>query len=141
MGAFLWDDRDQDSVIHDHSDHGRSNELMNPLWTRIHRFIWSIRATYYIFCCRNRNWDSPDLMQFWFSFLFFSFLLLLFFWIIQSQAAFVNCLYVARFTILYIQKHKESFQGSESKQRTRGSLQTLYWHSEVTHPSQDPGRS
>ena len=51
--------------------------------------------------------------------------LFLHFWIIQSQAAFVNCLYVARFTILYIQKHKESFQGSESKQRTRGSLQTL----------------
>ena len=67
--------------------------------------------------------------------------LFLHFWIIQSQAAFVNCLYAARFTILHIQKHKESFQGSESKQRTRGSLQTLYWHSEVTHPSQDPGRS
>ena len=30
----------------------------------------AIRATYDIFCCRNRNWDSPDLMQFWFSFLF-----------------------------------------------------------------------
>ena len=44
----------------------------------------AIRATYYIFCCRNRNWDSPDLMQFWFSFLFFFF----FFWIIQSQATF-----------------------------------------------------
>ena len=29
------------------------------------------RATYYIFCCRNRNWDSPDLMNF--DFLFFSF--------------------------------------------------------------------
>ena len=29
------------SVIRDHSDHGRSNELMNPFWTRIHRFIWS----------------------------------------------------------------------------------------------------
>ena len=29
------------SVICDHSDHGRSNEPMNPLWTRIHRFIWS----------------------------------------------------------------------------------------------------
>ena len=57
----------------------------------------TIRATYYIFCCRNRNWDSPDLMQFWF--LFFS--LLFFFWIIQSQAAFVNCLYVARFTIVH----------------------------------------
>ena len=26
--------------------------------------------------------------------------------IIQSQAAFVNCLYVARLTIMYIQKHK-----------------------------------
>ena len=24
----------------------------------------AIRATYYIFCCRNRNWDSPNLMQF-----------------------------------------------------------------------------
>ena len=24
----------------------------------------AIRATYYMFCCRNRNWDSPDLMQF-----------------------------------------------------------------------------
>ena len=24
----------------------------------------AIRATYYIFCCRNRNWNSPDLMQF-----------------------------------------------------------------------------
>ena len=32
----------------------------------------AIRATYYIFCCRNRNWDSPDLMQI--CFLFFSFL-------------------------------------------------------------------
>ena len=29
----------------------------------------SIRATYYIFCCRNRNWHCPDFMQFWFSFL------------------------------------------------------------------------
>ena len=24
----------------------------------------AIRATYYIFCCRYRNWDRPDLMQF-----------------------------------------------------------------------------
>ena len=37
----------------------------------------AIRAAYYIFCCRNRNWDSPDLMQFWF--LFFSFFLFFFF--------------------------------------------------------------
>ena len=26
----------------------------------------AIRAAYYIFCCRKRNWDSPDLMQFFF---------------------------------------------------------------------------
>ena len=24
----------------------------------------AIRATYYIFCSRNRSWDSPDLMKF-----------------------------------------------------------------------------
>ena len=30
------------SAIGNHSDHGRSNEPMNPLWTRIHRFTWSI---------------------------------------------------------------------------------------------------
>ena len=36
----------------------------------------AIRATYYIFCCRNtcRNWNSPDLMQFWFLFFLFLFL-------------------------------------------------------------------
>ena len=64
----------------------------------------AIRATYYIFCFRKRDWDSPDLMQFRFFlgggggllFLFFFFFL-----IIQSQAAFVNCLYVARFTIVH----------------------------------------
>ena len=64
----------------------------------------AIGATYYIFCCRNRNWDSPDLMQFWFlffSFLFYCFCFVLFLWIIQSQAAFVNCLYVAIFTIVH----------------------------------------
>ena len=26
----------------------------------------AIRETHYILCYRNRNWDSPDLMQFWF---------------------------------------------------------------------------
>ena len=42
----------------------------------------AIRATYYIFCCRNRNWDSPDLMQFWYIYIyiyfFFGFCLVLF---------------------------------------------------------------
>ena len=65
----------------------------------------AIRATYYIFCRRNRNWDSPDLLQCWFLFFsFLSFFLVLFFcffWIIQSQAAFVNYQYVARFTIVH----------------------------------------
>ena len=64
----------------------------------------AIRATYYIFCCRNKNSDNPDLTQFWFlffSFHFFSFFFLSFFLIIQSQAEFVNCLYVARFTIVH----------------------------------------
>ena len=67
------------------------------------------------FCCRNRNWDSPDLCNFDFFFgfcfvlvffLFLSlflclFLFLFLFLIIQSQEAFVNCLYVARFTIVH----------------------------------------
>ena len=68
----------------------------------------AIRATYYIFCCRNRNWGSPDLMQFWIFFwlLFcfvsvFVFVFVFFFLIIQSQAAFLNCLHVARFTIVH----------------------------------------
>ena len=42
----------------------------------------AIRATDYIFCCRNRNWDSPDLMQFLFLFnlifFFFGFCFVLF---------------------------------------------------------------
>ena len=38
-GALGW--FGSGSVIRDHSDHGRSNEPMNPLWTRILRFIWS----------------------------------------------------------------------------------------------------
>ena len=57
------------------------------------------------------NWDGPDLMQLWFlsffflfgfCFVLFLFLFVFFFFIIiQSQAAFVNCLYVARFTIVH----------------------------------------
>ena len=54
----------------------------------------------YVFCCRNRNWDSPD---------FVLFLFLFFFLIIQSQAAFVNCLYVARFTIIVHSKTQIKF--------------------------------
>ena len=41
----------------------------------------AIGATYYIFCCWNRNWDSPDLMQFWYMYVHtfgFCFVLFLF---------------------------------------------------------------
>ena len=64
--------------------------------------IIAIRATCYIFCCRNRNWDIVILISllFFFSFFFLSFLFF-FFFIIHSQAAFVNCLYVAKFTIVH----------------------------------------
>ena len=37
----------------------------------------AVRATYYIFCYRNRNWYSPDLMQICFLFFSFFFFLLL----------------------------------------------------------------
>ena len=36
LGAFLWDDPDQDQ---DHSDHGVSKEPRNPLWARISGFL------------------------------------------------------------------------------------------------------
>ena len=91
----------------------------------------AIRATYYIFCCRNRNWDSPDLMQFWIFFFFgfcfvlflfylFSFLVIVFFFflIIQSQAAFVNCLYVERFTIVHSKTHYYYYYYSTCKQNS-----------------------
>ena len=63
----------------------------------------AIRATYYIFCCRNRNWDSPDLnaILIWFDFLLLFFLS----WTIQSKAVVVNCLYVTRFTIVHSKTH------------------------------------
>ena len=91
----------------------------------------AIRATlYYIFCCRNRNWDSPGFkcnfeffyyyyyyylfiyfFYFWLLFCFvfvfvfvfvcLFFLVCFFFLIILSQAALVNCLYITRFTIVH----------------------------------------
>ena len=42
----------------------------------------AIKATYYIFCCKNRNWDSPDLMQFWFLFFLLAFVLFLFLYLL-----------------------------------------------------------
>ena len=60
---------------------------------------YSLRATYYIFCCRNRNWDGPDVMKFWFL-------------NIQSQA--VNCelpkkRYMARFNYCNFKKTNKVF--------------------------------
>ena len=48
------------------------------LYTSKNMINIAIRATYHNFCCRNRNWDSPDLMQFWFLFFLFFFCLLCF---------------------------------------------------------------
>ena len=41
-GAFLWDDPDQDHLWSEITwiIYCRSNNPMNPLWTRIHQFIW-----------------------------------------------------------------------------------------------------
>ena len=52
----------------------------------------AIRKTYYIFCCRNRNWDSPDLMQFFFLllFLFFGFCFVLFLLFVCLFVCFFN---------------------------------------------------
>ena len=45
----------------------------------------AIRAIYYIFCCRNRNWDSPDFFLTFFAILiFFSFLSLSLFFLYNS---------------------------------------------------------
>ena len=44
------------SVIRDHSDHGRLNDPMNPLLTRIQRFIWSTILIQIISKERTLNW-------------------------------------------------------------------------------------
>ena len=52
----------------------------------------TIKATDYIFCCRNRNSDSPDLMQFWF--LFFSFFFRLLFGFVFVFVLFLFCFFL-----------------------------------------------
>ena len=54
----------------------------------------AIRATYYIFCCRNRNWDSPDLMQFWFLFFSFFFLFILFYFFLNNPISSSICKFI-----------------------------------------------
>ena len=51
----------------------------------------AIRATYYIFCCRNRNWDSPDLMQFFFSFFFLLLFCFVLFWFLNNPISSSIC--------------------------------------------------
>ena len=54
----------------------------------------AIRATYYIFCCRNRNWDSPDfaiLIFFGFCLFCFCFLLLLLFFLFNNPISSSIC--------------------------------------------------
>ena len=56
-------------------------------------------------------------MQFWFWFLLFPFFL-----IIQSQAAFVSCLYVARFTIVHSKTHIKFPTCKEREERLKKKL-------------------
>ena len=56
----------------------------------------AIRTTYYTFCCRNRSWDSPDLMQFWYFFCFwllfcFVFVFALFFFLFNNPISSSIC--------------------------------------------------
>ena len=54
----------------------------------------AIRATYYIFCCRNRNWDSPDFDFFFFGFCFvfvFVFLFFCFFFLCNNPISSSIC--------------------------------------------------
>jgi len=52
----------------------------------------AIRATYYIFCCRNRNWDSPDFFFFLAFVLFcFCFCLFLFFFLFNNSISSSIC--------------------------------------------------
>ena len=42
MAFLLWDDPDRNNDPRSLTDHNASNELNNPVWTRIHR---SLRGT------------------------------------------------------------------------------------------------
>ena len=53
--------------------------------------VIGIRATYYIFCCRNKNWDSADNE-------------ILIFESFNLKQPIVNYLYLARFTIVHLKK-------------------------------------
>ena len=41
---FFFGESKNGIEISDHLDHGASKEPTNPLWTRIHRFLWSIKG-------------------------------------------------------------------------------------------------
>ena len=53
--------------------------------------VIGIRATYYIFCCRNKNWDSADNE-------------ILIFESFNLKQPIVNYLYLARFTIVHLKR-------------------------------------
>ena len=57
------------SVIRDHSDHGRSNEPMNPLWTRARHFIWStmirVISGHWSWCGSSQRNAPQDRSGFW----------------------------------------------------------------------------
>ena len=67
-GCFPFRWSGSGSVIRDHSDHGRLNDPMNPLWTRIQRFIWSTILIQIISKERTLNWltiETDYYRSFW----------------------------------------------------------------------------
>ena len=95
----------------------------------------AIRATYYVFCCRNRNWDSPNLTQ-----ICFSFLLLFFFnnsisgsiCKLPIRSDIYNCTFknTNKVSIIYIiieseEPSEQSQQGKENPSPTEGACGTI----------------
>ena len=57
------------------------------LW-KCYTTSYVVQLLYYILCCKNRNWVSPDLMQFW---IFFVWLLFCFVFVFVFVFCFVFC--------------------------------------------------
>ena len=62
MSAFGVLDNSCESLIKMMKDMGISEALQRRIISEIINI--AIRCTYYIFCCRNKDWSNPDLMDF-----------------------------------------------------------------------------
>ena len=76
------------------------------------------RATYYVFCCRNRNWDSPDLMQF----CFFCFLFCFFLFLFLDFVLFCFCCFFVCFIFYFLFLFNNSISSSICKLPIRSEI-------------------